>query len=86
MEVDAIRPDMIILDATMFKVSSYDISLLLRKQFSLKGTPIILVTKKNNLINKIITRLVGATACLTACLGKPFNQDELMKVIFEKIN
>ncbi|MFB2646164.1 DUF4388 domain-containing protein [Raphidiopsis sp. BLCC-F218] len=82
MEVDVIRPDMIILDVTMPKLSSYDISLLLRKQFSLKGTPIILVTKKNNLINKIITRLVGATACL----GKPFNQDELMKVIFENIN
>jgi|GEM_PF-2704758 len=81
-EVSVIRPDMIILDITMPKLSSYGIGLLLRKQFSSKGIPIILVTKKNNLINKIITRLVGATACL----GKPFNQDELMKVIFENIN
>ncbi|MFM7559265.1 DUF4388 domain-containing protein [Cylindrospermopsis raciborskii] len=82
MEVSVIRPDMIILDVTMPKLSSYGIGLLLCKQFSSKGIPIILVTKKNNLINKIITRLVGATACL----GKPFNQDELMKVIFENIS
>ncbi|QNP28767.1 DUF4388 domain-containing protein [Cylindrospermopsis curvispora] len=82
MEVSVIRPDMIILDVATPNLSSYATVLLLRKQSSLKGIPIVLITKKNNLINRLTTRLVGATACL----GKPFNQDELVKVIFENIN
>ncbi len=72
-----IKPDLILLDITMPRINGYKLCSLLRGSEPYHHTPIIMVTGNTGLIDKARAKLAGATDYLT----KPFNQQELMKLI-----
>ncbi|WP_019499077.1 response regulator [Pseudanabaena sp. PCC 6802] len=77
-----IKPDLILLDVTMPKVSGYDLCKLLRNSAAFKQTPIIMVTGNTGLIDRAKAKLSGSTDYLT----KPFTQDGLLKMIFRYLS
>lgn len=81
MQVIRLKPDMILLDITMPTLDGYELCSLLRKHSSLKETPIIMVTGKKGIINRVKAKMVKASDYIT----KPFQKKDLLKVIFKYI-
>jgi len=78
----ALEPDLILLDIEMPHLNGYELCSLLRKHPDLKNVPVIMITEKAEIIDKIKAKIVKSSGCLT----KPFTQWELLKNIFQKIN
>ncbi|MGM3305487.1 response regulator [Anabaena sp. WFMT] len=78
-EIFRVKPDMILLDATMPNLDGYEICALLRKQASFRNTPVIMVTEKPSLVDRAKAKLVRASGCMT----KPVNQGDLLRIIFQ---
>ena len=68
------RPDLIITDLMMPKVSGLDLIAMIRKNEQLSGIPIILLTAKAN----EETRIEGTEMGADGYLAKPFNDRELL--------
>ncbi|BAY82169.1 two-component response regulator [Calothrix parasitica NIES-267] len=81
MQVIRLKPDMILLDITMPTLDGYELCSLLRKHSSLKETPIIMVTGKKGIINRVKAKMVKASDYIT----KPFQKKDLLKVMFKYI-
>ncbi|MEO0840803.1 MAG: response regulator [Cyanobacteria bacterium J06643_5] len=81
MQVVRLKPDMILLDITMPTLDGYELCSLLRKHSSLKETPIIMVTGKKGIINRVKAKMVKASDYIT----KPFYKKDLLKVMFKYI-
>ncbi|AFY56023.1 response regulator containing a CheY-like receiver domain and a GGDEF domain [Rivularia sp. PCC 7116] len=81
MQVVRLKPDLILLDITMPTLDGYELCSLLRKHSSLKETPIIMVTGKKGIINRVKAKMVKASDYIT----KPFQKKDLLKVIFKYI-
>ena len=81
MQVIRLKPDMILLDITMPTLDGYELCSLLRKNSSLKETPIIMVTGKKGIINRVKAKMVKASDYIT----KPFQKKDLLKVMFKYI-
>lgn len=79
MQVIRSKPDLILLDITMPTLDGYELCTLLRKHSALKETPIIMVTGKKGIINRVKARMVKASDYIT----KPFGKKDLLKVIFK---
>lgn len=79
MQVIRLKPDLILLDITMPTLDGYELCSLLRKHSSLKETPIIMVTGKKGIINRVKAKMVKASDYIT----KPFGKKDLLKVIFK---
>lgn len=79
MEILRVKPDMIFVDITMPNLDGYELCSLLRKQTSFKNTPVIMMTEKASFIEKAKAKFFKASACL----NKPLNQGDLLKVIFQ---
>ncbi|PSF37945.1 response regulator [Aphanothece hegewaldii CCALA 016] len=78
MEVIRIKPNLILMDVSMPNLDGYQLCRLLRNHSLFKTTPIIMVTGNKGLIDRAKAKIAGATDYLT----KPFNQTELLKIIF----
>lgn len=70
-------PDLILLDIIMPGLNGYQTLSALKKSHNLDDTPVILLSAKGNLINKMKGKMAGSAEYLT----KPFNALELMKVV-----
>ena len=81
MEILRTKPDIILLDVTMPNIDGYELCSLLRKHSYFKNTPVIMVTGKTGLIDRAKAKIVRASGYLT----KPFNQGDLLKIIFQHI-
>lgn len=81
MEILRTKPDIILLDVDMPDLDGYEVCSLLRKHSYFKSTPIIMVTAKASLIDRAKAKIVRASGHLI----KPFNQGDLLKVIFKHI-
>jgi CheY-like chemotaxis protein len=81
MEIFHVKPDLILLDVTMPNLDGFELCSLLRKHANFKNTPVIMVTDKSNLLDRAKAKLVRASGCLS----KPFNQSDLLKMIFQHI-
>ena len=81
MQVVRLKPDLILLDITMPTLDGYELCSLLRKHSALKETPIIMVTGKKGIINRVKAKMVKASDYIT----KPFHKKDLLKVIFKYI-
>jgi CheY-like chemotaxis protein len=79
MEILRTKPDLILLDITMPNLDGYELCSLLRKHSQFKNTPVIMVTGKTGLIDRAKAKMVKASGYLT----KPFNQGDLLKIIFQ---
>lgn len=76
-EVERRRPDLILADFLMPKMSGLDLSIEVRKDPKFQTTPIVVLTSKipENAREKALA--AGANECLT----KPFNEAELLAVV-----
>ena len=71
------KPDLIILDVVMPKKNGYQICRDLKKSDEYKHIPVILLTAKDQDSDKFWGRKQGADEYLT----KPFDEDELVKLV-----
>ncbi|MGB3652758.1 MAG: response regulator [Rivularia sp. (in: cyanobacteria)] len=82
MQVVRLKPDLILLDITMPTLDGYELCSLLRKHSSLKNTPVVMVTGKKGIIDRVKAKMVKASDYLT----KPFKQKDLLKIVFKYID
>jgi FOG: CheY-like receiver len=82
MQVVRIKPDLILLDVEMPNLDGYELCSLLRKHSLFKNTPIIMVTGNTGFLDRAKAKLVRASGYLT----KPFNQSELLKMVFKHLS
>jgi chemotaxis family two-component system response regulator PixG len=82
MQVVRIKPDLILLDVEMPNLDGYELCSLLRKHSLFKSTPIIMVTGNTGFLDRAKAKLVRASGYLT----KPFNQSELLKMVFKHLS
>lgn len=82
MEIIRIKPNLILMDVTMPSLDGYQLCRLLRNHSLFKNTPIIMVTGNKGLIDRAKAKVSGATDYLT----KPFNQADLLKMVFRYLS
>ncbi|MDS3860429.1 response regulator [Thermosynechococcaceae cyanobacterium BACA0444] len=68
------KPNLVLMDITMPEVDGYELCRMLRQSDLLKDVPIVMLTGRDGLIDRIRARMVGATDYLT----KPFTPQELL--------
>lgn len=81
MQIVRIKPDIILLDVGMPNINGYELCSLIRNNAMFKNTPIVMVTGNTGIIDRAKAKMVGASGYLT----KPFNQSELLKIVFKHI-
>lgn len=72
------QPDLIMLTTTMDGLNGFDLCSHLRRHPQYKDVPIILLSKKANIIGQIRAKLCGASFYI----GKPINRTKLMVKLF----
>ena len=76
------KPALILLDLLMPQINGYQLCSLLRQVTALKNTPIIFLTAKEGIIDRLRAKMVGANSYLT----KPITAEELLKAISKEIS
>jgi twitching motility two-component system response regulator PilG len=71
------RPDMVLLDIMLPKIDGYKLLSILKKNEETKNIPVVMLTSKNRIIDKVKGHLSSASAYLT----KPFKPAELINVV-----
>jgi twitching motility two-component system response regulator PilG len=70
-------PDLILSDITMPHMDGYQLCKMIRSNVVTKGVPIIMLSGKDGIFDKLRGRMVGATAYIT----KPFEIESLLQLI-----
>lgn len=71
------KPDFIFLDLLMPITNGYEVCEQIRKTPSLKDIPVIILTGKDGLVDRMRSKMVGATGFL----GKPVESDAVLKML-----
>jgi twitching motility two-component system response regulator PilG len=71
------KPDMVLLDIMLPKIDGYKLLSILKKNGETKDIPVVMLTSKNRIIDKVKGHLSSASAYLT----KPFKPAELINVV-----
>jgi two-component system, chemotaxis family, response regulator PixG len=71
------KPDFIFLDLLMPITNGYEVCEQIRKTPSLKDIPVIILTGKDGLVDRMRAKIVGATGFL----GKPVNAESVLKML-----
>ncbi|MCI5208904.1 MAG: response regulator [Candidatus Electrothrix sp. ATG2] len=71
------RPDLVLLDIMLPKIDGYRVLSILKKNSDTKDIPVVMLTSKNRIIDKVKGRLSAASAYLT----KPFKPAELIDMV-----
>lgn len=80
-KIDEERPDLILLDIILPKMDGYKILSIIKESKDFKDTPVIMLTSKDGIINKVKGKLAGSAAYLT----KPFQPQELLETVDKHI-
>ncbi|MFH0785789.1 MAG: response regulator [Pseudomonadota bacterium] len=80
-KMEAIRPSLILLDAMLPDMTGYDILFRLKHDARLKDVPVVMLTAKNNPVDRQKGMRGGSVAYLT----KPFDPEKLLAVIDDNI-
>ncbi len=75
------KPDLILMDINMPEIDGYKLSYMLRQSPLLKDIPIIMLTGRNGVLDKVKAKMVGAVRYIS----KPFNPQELVETVDENI-
>jgi twitching motility two-component system response regulator PilG len=75
------KPDLILLDIILPKMDGYQILSIIRENPEFKNIPVIMLTSKDGIINKVKGRVAGSSAYLT----KPFDPKQLVETIEKHI-
>ncbi|MEL7035875.1 MAG: response regulator [Cyanobacteria bacterium J06592_8] len=76
-QVARYKPDLIFLDLVMPDANGYTICQFLRKAPIFKNTPVIILTSRDNVIDRSRTKLIGASGFL----GKPPDPEETLRMV-----
>ncbi len=71
------RPEVILMDINMPDIDGYELCRMLRQSRQLKDVPIVMLTGRDGLIDRLRAQLVGANSYLT----KPFAPEQLMQAV-----
>jgi twitching motility two-component system response regulator PilG len=71
------KPDLILLDIILPKMDGYQILSIIRENPEFKNIPVIMLTSKDGIINKVKGKVAGSSAYLT----KPFDPNKLVATI-----
>ncbi|MEH2306674.1 response regulator [Nostoc sp.] len=71
------KPDFIFLDLLMPKVNGYEICSQIRKTPSLKDVPVVILTGKDGIVDRMRAKLVGANDFL----GKPVEAEKVLNML-----
>ncbi|GEM_PF-656773 len=80
-KMEAMLPNLILLDAMLPDMTGYDILFRLKNDERLKAVPVVMLTAKNNAVDRQKGMRGGSVAYLT----KPFDPEKLLAVIDENI-
>lgn len=75
------RPDLVLLDIILPKMDGHRILAIIRKTPELRHTPVIMLTSKSSMMNKVKSKLKGSTGYLT----KPFEPYDLIETVQKHI-
>jgi twitching motility two-component system response regulator PilG len=75
------KPDLILLDIILPKMDGYQILSIIRENPGFKNIPVIMLTSKDGIINKVKGKVAGSSAYLT----KPFDPKQLVETIEKHI-
>ena len=76
------KPDFIFLDLLMPKVNGYEICSQIRKTPSLKDVPVVILTGKDGIVDRMRAKLVGATDFL----GKPVESEKVLNMLHKYLS
>ncbi len=76
-----LKPDLILCDIAMPELDGYELCTMLRSSTAFKHIPIVMLTGKEGLIDRIKARMAGATNYLS----KPFSEAELLTLVEEYV-
>lgn len=76
------KPDLVLMDISMPDIDGYELCRMLRLSTALKEIPIVMLTGRDGLMDKIRARMVGATNYIT----KPFQAEQLLGIVSELVN
>ncbi|MEH1941634.1 MAG: response regulator [Nostoc sp.] len=76
------KPDFIFLDLLMPKVNGYEICSQIRKTPSLKNVPVVILTGKDGIVDRMRAKLVGATDFM----GKPVEAEKVLNVLHKYLS
>lgn len=71
------RPDLVLLDIILPKMDGYKILSIIKNNPELKDIPVIMLTSKDGILNKVKGKVSGCEAYLT----KPFDPQELIETV-----
>lgn len=71
------EPDLILLDIMLPRMDGYNICQVIRKNMAYRDMPIIMLSGKDGLFDKMRGKLAGSTEYIT----KPFDSAELVQVV-----
>ena len=71
------QPDLILLDIMLPRMDGYSICQVVRKNMSYRDIPIIMLSGKDGLIDKVRGKMAGSSDYIT----KPFDSSELVQVV-----
>ncbi|MBW1812533.1 MAG: response regulator [Deltaproteobacteria bacterium] len=75
-KLSAVKPDLILLDIILPKMDGYQILAAIKKKQALKDIPVIMLTAKDKMMDKVKGKLAGSNEYLT----KPFDPNELLDI------
>ncbi|MDA7857878.1 response regulator [bacterium] len=76
------KPDLILLDIMLPKLNGWEVCKRLKRHIRHKYIPIVMVTAKDQPIDKIIGQSLGSFEYIT----KPFNPSELMETVSKALS
>jgi twitching motility two-component system response regulator PilG len=76
-KVEVMKPDLIFVDIVMPRLDGYQTCALIRKCGRHHGTPIVMLSSKDTMIDRARGRLAGANDHL----NKPFTKENLLKTV-----
>jgi len=71
------RPDLILLDIILPKMDGYKVLAIIKESPDLRKIPVIMLTSRDGLLNRVKGKMAGSTAYLT----KPFKPQKLVETI-----
>ncbi|PHV62685.1 response regulator [Cyanobacterium aponinum IPPAS B-1201] len=75
------KPDLILMDINMPDIDGYKLAYMLRQSALLKDIPILMLTGRDGVLDRVKAKMVGAVGYIS----KPFNPQELVQSIQDNI-
>lgn len=75
------KPDLILMDINMPEIDGYKLAYMLRQSALLKDIPIMMLTGRDGVLDRVKAKMVGAVGYVC----KPFNPQELIQLVHDNL-